>query len=324
MSLPKYIDTNKTERIGVHKVALILSEMGLIFRETSNSDTGVDGQIEVVDEHNYATSRIMAVQIKSGSSYLHDNSDNWLFYVDEAHKNYWRLFPIPVMLIVYNPTDGKAYFIDAKYALNTTEKIEIPKDNILCKEKKELFLKTIGGNLVTYSDIENIFQFMLREKCFDITFPVSYLELFISGLTSLCNDLFFDVSLAIDIAEVNIAQNPDLIGTTIDHNFLWNYINYLVREGLAEINYHACLYDYEYRMIQPRFIAPLTYRGKQLLKYIDQLEQQLLEPQQMGSWDVHIVCESRVNLLFDYPSVIRLKRITDLQSTLLTKMGNEG
>ena len=69
MSLPKYIDTNKTERIGVHKAALVLSEMGFIFREISNSDTGVDGQIEEVDENNNATGRIMAVQIKSGNSY---------------------------------------------------------------------------------------------------------------------------------------------------------------------------------------------------------------------------------------------------------------
>ena len=128
--------------------------------------------------------------------------------------------------------------------------------------------------------------------------------------------LVFDVSLAIEIAEVNIAQNPDLIGTTIDHNFLWNYINYLVREGLAEINYHACLYDYEYRMIQPRFIAPLTYRGKQLLDYITQLEKQHLD-----ECNVSIVCESFVNLQFNYYSEKRLNRLTELQSLLLAKMG---
>ena len=34
MELPKYVDTSRTERIGVNKTALILSQMGLIFRET--------------------------------------------------------------------------------------------------------------------------------------------------------------------------------------------------------------------------------------------------------------------------------------------------
>lgn len=46
MNLPKFTQTSKTERIGVMHVATILTEMGLIFRETSNSDTGIDGYIE--------------------------------------------------------------------------------------------------------------------------------------------------------------------------------------------------------------------------------------------------------------------------------------
>ena len=133
MLLPKFSTTNKTERIGVNKAALILSEMGLIFRETSNSDTGVDGQIEEVDSDYHATGRIMAVQIKSGSSYLHDNGDVWRFYIDDAHKNYWKLFPNPMMLLVYNPTDGNVYYIDVKFILNTMDKIDIPKVNVLCK-----------------------------------------------------------------------------------------------------------------------------------------------------------------------------------------------
>ena len=312
MLLPKYIDTNKKERIGVNKAALLLSKMGLIFREISNSDTGVDGQVEVVDENSNATGRLMAVQIKSGSSYLHDNGDNWKFCIDEAHKNYWRLFPIPVMLLVYNPTDENVYFVDAKYVLNTTGKIEIPKKNVLCNDNKEKFLKTIGGCLVSYSNIESVFQFMLQERCTDRSFSVSYLELFITGLTNLCNDLFFDVSIATDIADVN----GEGIGISIDHDFLWNYVAYLVKENLAEVNFHACLYDYEVRMIQPRFLAPLTYRGKQLLEYITQLEKQHLDES-----SVSIVCESFVNLQFDYYSEKRLNRLTELQSLLLARMG---
>ena len=86
MFLPKYTNKDEMERIGVYKTALILSEMGLIFRETSNSDTGVDGLIEEVDNECHATGRIMAVQIKSGSSYLHDGGEVWRFYIDDEHK----------------------------------------------------------------------------------------------------------------------------------------------------------------------------------------------------------------------------------------------
>jgi hypothetical protein len=310
MLLPKYIDTNKSERIGVHKVAYLLSEMGLIFRETSNSDTGIDGQVEEVDENNNATGRIMAVQIKSGRSYLHDSGDYWKFYVDEAHKNYWRLFPIPVILLVYNPKDDNVYFIDAKYALNTTGKIEIPKNNILNKDNKEGFFKTIGGSWTNYNNIEDVFRFMLQKRNNDISFSVSYLELFISGLTNLCHDLFYDVSLATDIAD----YKSNGVGFSVNHEFLWNYITYIVKENLAVIDFHACLYDWEERMLQPRFIAPLTFRGRQLLDYITQLEYQNL-----GNSDVSIVCESFVNLQFDYYSEKRLIRLSELQSMFFTE-----
>ena len=308
MLMPKYYDTGKTERIGVNKTALILSEMGLIFRETSSSDTGVDGQVEEVDENNNATGRIMAVQIKSGSSYLHENGNNWTFYVDEAHKNYWRLFPIPVMLLVYNSNDKNVYFVDAKYALNAIGRIDIPKKNVLCEKNKLEFLKTIGGSLVKCSEIDDVFYFMLQKKCDELSFSVSFLELFVSGLTNLCHDLFYDVSVAMDVADTK----SNGVGISVNHGFLWEYIVYLVKENLAEINFHACLYDYEERQMQPRFIAPLTYRGKQLLEYISQLENNYFD-------DVHIVFERFVNLQFDYYSEMSLNRLSELQSLLLAK-----
>lgn len=306
--LPKYTSNSEMERIGVNKAALILSEMGLIFRETSNSDTGIDGQIEEVDSEYHATGRIMAVQIKSGTSYLHDRGDIWRFYIDQTHKNYWRLYPIPVMLLVYNPNDGNIYYIDAKYALNVTNEIDIPKENVLCKNNKDHFLKSIGGCVSKYNDIEEVFNFMLQKRYPDPGFSVSFLELFISGLSNFCHDLFYDSSLAIDIADLNGKG----IGISINHDFLWEYVTYLVKENLASINFQNCLYDYEVRYMQPRFIAPLTYRGMDLLGYISNLEKQYFEKS-----NINIVCESYVNLIFDVYSVQRLEKLTKLQSLLL-------
>lgn len=309
MELPKYVDTSKTERIGVNKAALILSQMGLIFRETSNSDIGIDGQIEEVDEYFNATGRVMAVQIKSGKSYLHEKDDGWRFYVDEAHKNYWRLYPIPVMLLVHNTEDGNIYFLDAKYALNSTGEIVIPKKNILSPQNKGEFLKTLGGCHTKYSEIEDVFNMMQSETFSDGDFSISFLELFVLGLTNLCSDLFYDVSIAKEIAQSKSKEGISI--GQVFHDFLWNYILFLVRENLAEINFHACLYDYEVRLIQPRFIAPLTYRGRQLSHYVSSLEQQFLEDS-----GVPIICESFVNLNFDHYSVKRLESLTELRVKL--------
>lgn len=97
--LPKYTYDNWQERIGVHKVGLLLTELGLIFRESSYSDVGIDGQIEYVNNVGEATGKIAAVQIKSGDSYLYygkSDRENWTFYPNEKHKFYWEKFPIPV------------------------------------------------------------------------------------------------------------------------------------------------------------------------------------------------------------------------------------
>lgn len=46
------------------RVATILTEMGgVIFRETSNSDTGIEGYIEEVNDYQEATGRLLAIQI---------------------------------------------------------------------------------------------------------------------------------------------------------------------------------------------------------------------------------------------------------------------
>lgn len=46
MELPKYTHENQQERIGVHYVGLMLAKLGLIFRETSSTDVGINGQIK--------------------------------------------------------------------------------------------------------------------------------------------------------------------------------------------------------------------------------------------------------------------------------------
>ena len=59
------------------------------------ADVGIDGQIEYVDKDGYATGRIIAVQIKSGKSFLKERGASWVFYPEKKHKFYWERFPLP-------------------------------------------------------------------------------------------------------------------------------------------------------------------------------------------------------------------------------------
>jgi hypothetical protein len=62
--------TALTDREGVAIFQRIVSrDLGWIFREQTVVDQGVDGQVEVAIE-GHGTGRLIAVQIKSGSSYF--------------------------------------------------------------------------------------------------------------------------------------------------------------------------------------------------------------------------------------------------------------
>jgi hypothetical protein len=67
--LPQTRPTYVTERIGINAVATAIARIGLIWRETSTGDVGIDGQVEYVSASGHATGRLISVQVKSGLSY---------------------------------------------------------------------------------------------------------------------------------------------------------------------------------------------------------------------------------------------------------------
>ena len=271
MNLPKFPQTSTNERVGVMRVATILTEMGLIFRETSNSDTGIDGYIEEVNNYQEATGRLLAVQIKSGASYLHEQDEYFVFYTDEAHIKYWKLYPIPVILCVHNPDTRKTYYqaiLSHGHVLSS--KILIPKKQVLSYENREDIFACIAGFSSAYHTTEELYTIMSSKR---ITICnnsyVSFLDLFVGGLTNLCTDLFCDISVLSNLIDLRTKLPMFYMGQQ-DHEFLWEFIKFITKENLAKVNFEACLYDWEDRMMDPRILVPLTYRGIELRNYIEQ------------------------------------------------------
>ena len=97
---PQHGSNSREERKGVNHLASAISDLGLIWRETPSSDVGIDGQIEFVDADGLATGLIVAVQVKSGSSYLRGDEHSILYRPSGKHANYWREFPVPVLLAI--------------------------------------------------------------------------------------------------------------------------------------------------------------------------------------------------------------------------------
>ena len=62
-----------------------------------------------------------------------------------------------------------------------------------------------------------------------------------------------------------------------EHDFLFNYVKFLLAQGLAQIDFADCLIDWEDREMQPQFVAPLTARGRALVKLVHQIEAELVK-----------------------------------------------
>lgn len=313
-ALPKYTSENWQERIGVHRVALRLTELGLIFREISNTDIGIDGQVEYVNNAGEATGKMVALQIKSGDSYLNDSTtdiNNWTLYPNEKHKHYWEKFPIPVILLVYSPNNDKIYFIDVRYHLkvNGMGNIKIPKTNILNSTTKNKLFETIGDFDNPLLDIEGVFNAMISTRCKSPLFTLSFLDLYLQGLTNMCRQLYFDMSIAMDIIE---CRSPYVVGSHNEYKFLYNYAKFIVSQNIAEVDFGDCLIEWNEKKLVPRFLAPLTFRGKSLLDYISNVEAKCSSIMP----ETHLIQERFMQLVFDNYSSNRIEKSQKIQELL--------
>ena len=114
---------------------------------------------------------------------------------------------------------------------------------------------------------------MLNNICPNPTFNVSFLDLFTQGLTNICRHIYFSMDLAMTIADYNNKTDFGCSIGPLEHDFLHDYVKFIISQNLATINYSDYLIDWRERQLQPMFIAPLSNRGFQLLSFIREVEQ---------------------------------------------------
>ncbi|OEC81020.1 hypothetical protein A9D46_06805 [Photobacterium damselae subsp. damselae] len=95
--------TSATAKKGVIQVEDVVNDHGSIFRPVhQEDDIGIDGFIELV-ENEEATGKLIAVQVKSGESYVAKSGKNFYVPVDKEHLEYWASYLVPVILVCYSP-----------------------------------------------------------------------------------------------------------------------------------------------------------------------------------------------------------------------------
>ena len=147
-----------TELIGVNTVeSIFLREFGWIFRAQPISDYGIDAQVEVV-ENDRPIGKLIALQIKTGPSYFKRRRQNFVFYGEMRHLDYWTRHSLPVFLILHDPDRKLTLWQKVERRLATvTNKgwsIEIPATNILSAASKESI-----SNGIADDDVQSIRRF---------------------------------------------------------------------------------------------------------------------------------------------------------------------
>lgn len=99
-----------TERLGVNAVERMFLHIGWIFREQHTTDVGIDAQVEICED-GVATGKVLAIQIKSGASYFRqENASGYVYHGDGRHLDYWLQHSLPVLLVLYDPTEDRAWW----------------------------------------------------------------------------------------------------------------------------------------------------------------------------------------------------------------------
>jgi hypothetical protein len=274
---PKYF----TERTGVILFAGLVNQFGYIWRETGNADVGIDGQVEHVNTDGACTGHVVAVQVKTGSSFI-DNGDTHdiAFYPNEKHIHYWRTFPVPVILAIVDPDSEIVYWTDVRRWLRSpmtanSKGIKIARDRKLTDASKSSLFESsgpVGGRLL---DIDEILQEMVASRSSDPGFQMSYFDLFALGLIDIGTKLFFSMSLCMEIAEYRAERNEVGVGVGgVEHEFIDGYIEFLVAQNLINYDYSDYLIDRDERQLHPTFICQLTNRGRATVETMHKHERQ--------------------------------------------------
>ena len=118
------IDNESRELILVGHAFAIAGEAGQIFRQTSNSDWGIDGEIEFKNDKGEPSGKRVYLQLKSGDSYLQTRKADGkeIFKIkNPRHSEYWRDQAYPVMLVI-RTSDGQIRWMNVTDYLKQSAK----------------------------------------------------------------------------------------------------------------------------------------------------------------------------------------------------------
>lgn len=267
--MTQIINNYFTVREGVMAVERVVNQMRCIWRETPSADVGIDGQIEYVDLNGNCTGHVVAVQVKSGASYVKKVAGGISFTPTDRHASYWERFPLPVLVVIHDPATGNSYWADVRRHLRSdqskTRTIVIPEEQVLNIDNRDLLFESCGAFGMPPMAELDIVKALLEQKNGNAAFNLSFFDIFSNGLTDIGRKLFFSLDFCMDIAEAKLAKENSPFGVGMgyqEHLFIDNYIDFITAQSLVVIDYCDYLIDRDERQMSPTMLMPLTARGR--------------------------------------------------------------
>jgi len=139
--------SDRIERQGVGLVIARGEAAGFAVREQTGNDYGIDALAELIDDET-VTGQLLAIQIKSGSSYLGETKDGcYIYRPDAQHVDYWLGHTLPVIVCLCDPESEIVYW--ERVAKDTIEstgkgyKLAVPQARQLGKEMREALMDLV-------------------------------------------------------------------------------------------------------------------------------------------------------------------------------------
>lgn len=322
--LPKSPSNYQTERLGINAVAVAVARLGLIWRETPTGDVGIDGQIEYVDAAGHASGRLLSVQVKAGTSYFANETDDaYLFYPGAKHRRYMEQHPLPVILVLHNPDTDTSYWADVRQQLRgerAEARVRVPKGNVLQAATAPMLFETDGIDGSAFiEDLDEVCATMIARRSPNAGFPVSHFDLFVHGLTNIARSIYYGMDVPLMVAEANLARAGCEFGVGIGEDeqfFLFAFVKFMIAQNLARIDFGDCLIDWIDREMQPHFVAPLTARGRDLVRRIREQEIALVKSGALPDIGATLVAREAFFEMVAYSFSNRLPRIQEFQAAM--------
>lgn len=157
------------ERRGVHHCGEIAERNNWMFREQPIDDVGIDAHMEFI-ESTGKPKQLLALQIKSGSSWFKEKKDNYIIfrYINERQYNYWTMNSLPCIVVLYNPDDDMCIW--EKLTAETIEKTKGGKGFLVKVPLNQVFLNDLSNEkLLSFTNLpQHItnYNFLLSQKKF--------------------------------------------------------------------------------------------------------------------------------------------------------------